>query len=208
MKRALANGFLAGAGAALLAFQAGAALAQGACPTADDLARGIRIDFADGSFETFRDPGIGLVTVEGEDSEGYGYMMELGKGLHLVSYANMVDGTVDFGSRLDYDYGVALQDLPEPVAGGRWASAVTVRDVSGTRSEPQNHVWSDVTVIDIGGCSYDMIEALIAYKTGDGYRESVHYLPALGIGYLYWNESDTMEAFPVEAVRISVVSKK
>ncbi len=204
MKRAA----LAGALAALLVVQAGAVLAQAGCPTAADLARGIRIDFADGSFETFRDPGTGLVTVEGQDIEGYGYTMELGQGLHLVSYANMVDGVVDQGSRIDYDYGVALPDLPVPVAGGRWASPVVVRDMTGTRSEPQNHVWSEVTVIDIGGCSYDMIEALIAYKTDDGYRENVHYLPELGIGYLLWSESDTAAAFPIEAVRISVVSKK
>jgi hypothetical protein len=199
---------LTGIAVAVLAVQAGAVLAQAGCPTAADLARGIRIDFADGSYETFRDAGAGLITVDGLDADGYGYFMELGRGLHLVTYANATDGTVDPTSQIDYDYGIALQDLPLPQAGGRWSSPVTVRDSYGTRSEPQTHDWGPTTVIDIGGCSYDMIEAVISYKTDDGYRESVEFLPALGIGYLVWNESATMERFPVGPVRISLAGKK
>jgi hypothetical protein len=197
-----------GAVSALLVVEAGAALAQAGCPTAADLARGITLDFADGSFETFRDPGTGLVTVDGTDADGYGYIMELGRGIHLVSYANATNGIADADSRIDYDYGIGVMDLPLPEAGGRWASAVTVSDSFGDRSEPQTHVWGQTSVVDIGGCSYDAIEALIAYKTGDGYRESVEYIPALGIGYLVWNESDTMDRYPVRPVRISAASKK
>jgi hypothetical protein len=84
---------------------------------------------------------------------------------------------------------------------------VTVTDQFGTRSEPQTHAWSEVLVVDIGGCLYDMIEAVISYKTGDGYRESVEYLPALGFGYLVWNESVGVERVPVRPVSIRVASK-
>jgi len=194
--------------AVCVALGPGAVLAQAACPTAQDLARGIRIDFADGSSETFRDQGAGVVTVQGVDVEGFGYVMELGKGIHLLSYAPMTDGVIDEGARLDYDYGLAIADMPVPEPGGRWSTSVTVTDSMGPRSEPQSHAWGTLGSVDIGGCRYDMIEALIAYKTADNYVESVLYLPALGIGYLLWNESSQTERFPVEAVAISVARKK
>lgn len=202
------NAMTAGAAGLVVALQAGVALAQAGCPTAADLARGIRVDFADGSYEVYRDAGAGVVVVQGEDVEGYGYQMELGQGIHLLTYANVMDGAVDATSQISYDYGRAASELPLPEAGGRWSSAVTVNDQYGERSEPQTHQWSQVATVDIGGCSYDMIEALIGYKTGDGYRESVEYLPALGLGYLVWNESDTMERNPVRPVSIRVAGKK
>ncbi len=192
----------------VVALQAGVAFAQAGCPTSADLARGIRIEFADGSYETYRDAGSGVVFVEGQDVEGYGYQMELGQGIHLLTYANVTSGAVDTMSRISYDYGRAAGELPLPEAGGRWSSAVTVTDQYGERSEPQTHEWGQITTVDIGGCSYDMIEALIGYKTGDGYRESVEFLPALGLGYLVWNESDTMERNPVRPVSIRVAGKK
>ncbi len=197
-----------GAAVIWLALQAGMAMAQAGCPTAADLARGIRIDFADGSFETYRDTGAGVVVVDGADPEGFGYQMELGHGIHLLSYVNVNDGVVDDTSRISYDYGRAVGELPLPEAGGRWSSPVTVNDQYGPRSEPQTHQWSQISTVDIGGCSYDMIEAIIGYKTGDGYRESVEYLPELGLGYLLWNESDTMARNPVRPVSIRVAGKK
>lgn len=199
---------MTGAAAIFLALQAGMAVAQAGCPTEADLARGIRIDFADGTYETYRDRGAGVVVVDGADPEGNGYQMELGHGIHLLAYVNLTDGVADDTSRISYDYGRAVDELPLPQAGGRWSSGVTVTDQYGERSEPQTHQWSQATTVDIGGCSYEMIEAVIGYKTGDGYRESVEYLPALGLGYLVWNESDTMERNPVRPVSIRVAGKK
>lgn len=184
------------------------AMAQAGCPTGADLGRGIRVEFADGSTETFRDLGGGMIMVDGVDQDGFGYQMELGHGLHLMSYANADGNVVDTQSKITYDYGLPVEALPLPTPGGRWSTPVTVLDQYGTRSEPQTHVWSQVSRVDIGGCSYDMIEAVISYKTGDGYRESVEYLPQLGMGYLVWNESDTMTRNPVRPVAIRVVSKK
>jgi hypothetical protein len=197
-----------GAVSALLVVEAGAALAQAGCPTAADLARGIVLEFADGSVETFRNSGPELISVEGIDADGFGYLMELVKGLHLLSYANTENGVVDSNSRVVYDYGVDLAVLPLPEPGGRWASGVTATDVYDSWSEPQSHVWGQMSTVDIGGCSYDMIEALISYKTGDGYTESVEFLPQLGLGYLVWNESDNMDRYPIRPVRIAVASKK
>jgi hypothetical protein len=193
--------------AATLGCLAGMAAAQARCPTGDDLARGIRVDFSDGSHEVFRDPGMGIVVVDGVDANGYGYRMELVHGLHLLSYVNVTGGVVDDQSAIAYDYGVGASDLPVPVAGGRWSTGVWVNDPLGRRSEPQSHVWGEVGVVDIGGCTYEMLEAVIMYKTGDGYRESLEYIPELGFGYLVWNESQVMEAVPVRAVSVTAVKK-
>lgn len=194
-----------------LAVQAGAALAQAGCPTAEDMRRGIRVDFADGSHEVFRTQasaagGVEII-VDGLDAEGFGYQMELGQGVHLLAYRGMTDGAADIGSEIAYDYGLLPGDLPVPVAEGQWSSQVTVTDQFGVRSEPQSHVWSGATTVDIGGCTYDMIETVIAYKTDDGYREGVEYLPALGFGYLVWNEAAGMPRMPTRPVSISVASK-
>jgi hypothetical protein len=195
------------AAAALIVVQAGVVLAQGRCPDSNDLARGIRVDFADGSYEVFRDLGMGIVVVDGVDQEGFGYQMELVHGLHLLSYATVDGSVVDEQSRISYDYGVGASGLPVPAAGGRWASGVRVIDQFGERNEPQTHQWGEMSSVNIGGCSYLAMEVLISYKTGDGYRESVEYIPELGLGYLIWNESQTMEAVPVRPVSISVTKK-
>jgi hypothetical protein len=193
--------------AATLVCQAGVAAAQARCPTGDDLARGIRVDFSDGSYEIFRNPGMDIVVVDGVDPNGYAYQMELVHGLHLLSYVNVAGGVVDDQSAISYDYGVGASALPVPSAGGKWSSGVSVIDGFGQRSEPQSHVWGEVTMVDIGGCTYEMIEVVISYKTGDGYREALEYIPELGFGYLVWNESQMMEAVPVTAVSIAAVKK-
>lgn len=184
---------------ALCAFLvAGPALAQGSCPTGTDLDRGIRIEFPDGTSETYRRVGEGVVNVLGRETDGHTYTMSLGRGFHLLSW----EAQGDPGSRIAYDYGVAPESLPLPAPGTRWRTAVTVTTVDGTRQEPQTHAYGALTPVTIGGCTYRSIESIIAYATKDHYAESVIFLPDLGFGYLLWNEADGMERSPVAPVAI------
>lgn len=173
--------------------------AQSACPTLADRATGISVSFEDGSTEVFRpgnDPAVTIV--DGVDTDGFAYRMELIHGTHLLVYENVVDGRPDPASRVSYDYGMAPSAMPVPVPGGRWKADVTATAVDGPRPEAQVQAYDVAVSVDIGGCTYDRIEVLIAYDTTDFYTESVHYLPALDIGFLVWSET-------VDSPRVSVL---
>jgi hypothetical protein len=176
------------------------AVAQTACPVAADLARGIRIDFADGGSETYRSAAVpGMVEVTGRDPDGATYRMQLGGGFHLLRWE--VPG--DTASVIDYDYGLTPDQMPLPQPGASWHTEVRVRAVDGPRDEAQDHRYGKTTQVTIGACTYTAVEAVIAYETSDNYIESVTWLPELGLGYLLWNESTDYSRNPVPAVGIS-----
>jgi len=184
--------------AVLATCAAGPVLAQAGCPVAADLARGITIELANGGTEVYRQSAPGVVSVAGRDPDGSTYAMELGQGFHLLMWE--VPG--DPSSRLTYDYGMAFTALPVPVANGRWQTPVRVNGIDGARSEPQVHTYGPMVPVTIGNCTYDSFEGQIAYETSDNYVESIVYIPALGIGYLLWNESTEYARDPLPAVGI------
>jgi len=189
---------LAAFSAAVLLSQA--AVAQTACPVAADLARGIRIDFADGGSETYRSAATpGVVDVTGHDPDGSTYMMQLAGGFHLLRWE--VPG--DVSSVIAYDYGLPPAQMPLPQPGASWYTEVHVTAAEGPREEPQDHRYGKTTQVTIGGCTYTAVEAVIAYATSDNYVESVTWLPELGLGYLLWNESTDYTRSPVPATGIS-----
>ena len=167
-----------------------AAAAQDGCATAADLARGVTLDFDDATSEVYRAAGPGIQTVEGRDDAGAYYGLRIAQGTHLLEYFDIVDGQPDAGSRQEYDYGTAPADLPVPTPGGRFSAEVTVAASDGVRTEAQTQAYVAGEPLAVGGCTYDTVQAVIAYDTTDNYIESVSYLPELGIGYLVWNESD------------------
>jgi hypothetical protein len=185
------------------------ALAQQACPTAADLDRGIRVTFADGGVETYRNAGPGVVHVVAVETDGSGAEMDLGQGIHLLSWQATSSGVADPSTRQDYNYnGVAPADLPRPSPGGKgWSSPVTVTAPDGTYDEPQRHSYGPLTAVTVGQCSYQSIEVTISYATQDNYREMVRYIPDLGLGWLEWNEADGMERLPVAATAITRAGK-
>ncbi len=181
--------------------------AQTTCPTAADLTRGIKVGFADGSTEIYRSVGNGVVSVKGLNAVGEKYEIDLAQGLYLLMYQAVENGVPVDGSRIEYDYGVPPTDLPLPTPGKRWQSDVSVTASDGIRNEPQVHVYDAMVTDMIGGCEYDMISVLISYETSDLYSETIHYLPALGLGYLLWNETIDQPRDPVPAVAITVMGK-
>jgi hypothetical protein len=183
--------------------------AQQSCPTAADLDRGIRITFADGGTETFRRADPGVIAVTGREPDGSGFNMDLAQGLHLLMWEATTGGQPDAASRITYDYaGQPPTALPLPEAGRKWRTEVRVEDADfGPRDEPQSQVYGRLSQIEIGACSYVAIEVTISYATSDQYRETLRWLPDLGLAYLVWNESVDMSPIPVEATGIARVGK-
>jgi hypothetical protein len=198
---------MTGAVTALLALQAGAALAQASCPTAADLAGGIRVDFENQFSEVYQQLSPGVVLAVGTYSDGTGHEIELGLGLHVMAYRAMADGVVLPEGGSTTDYGMPASELPLPGPGARWQLEVKSTDSSGTRDEVLRYAADTVSQIQIGACTYDRMTMLIAFDTEDNYVEAVEYLPALGISYLIWGESDGTVAEPNRATAISVVTK-
>ena len=183
------------------------AVAQQNCPTAAELTRGIRIDFIDGSTETFRSQGGGTMVVDGREADGADYRLELAQGLHLLGYEVMVDGRPDPTATVTYDYGMAPDALPVPVPLARHTLGVTPRDSQGTWSETQTHAYGAMESVLIGGCTYDMFSAVILYDTESFYTEGLNYLPELGLGYLLWTETTDEVRVPNAAIGIRAVTK-
>lgn len=189
----------------LLAASPTLAAAQTACPTANDLTQGIRVDRSGGYTEIFRAGGQGIIAVEGTIDRKVEYNLELAAGLQLLSYSGNVGETPDTEGDLTYDYGIPHADLPAPVPNGRWQSNVTVTAKSGPFSEPQLYAYGPLEQISIGDCPYAMILATIAYQNDANYIETVQYLPDLGISILVRQSDDSSAPTEFTIQRIGVV---
>lgn len=173
---------------AVLLLAAAPALAE--CPTPDDLARGIRVEFQDGKVETFRAGGPGLVEVAGLSPDGGTYRYTLAHGVHILSFEALdADGRPDPERATTYDYGRPAADLPVPEPLGRFATGVTATDGAGPRSEPQSQAWGAPSTTILDGCAFDTIDGIVAYETANAYVEGLLYFPGLGLSVLAWEET-------------------
>jgi hypothetical protein len=190
--------------AVVLGLFPGLAMAQTACPTANDLAQGIRVDRSGGYTEVFRAGGQGIIAVEGFIDRKLEYNLELAGGFQLLSYSGNVGESPVADDGLTYDYGVPHADLPGPVANGRWQSAVTLTGIDGPYAEPQLYAYGPLEQISIGDCSYAMILVTIAYQNDINYIETVQFLPDLGISVLVRQGDDNTEPTEFTIQRIGV----
>jgi hypothetical protein len=191
----------------VLSVAAGPVWAQTTCPTAADLTKGIRIGFPDGSTEIYRQGQAGVIRVQGSAGDGTAYEMDLGQGIHLLSYVDVEQGRPIEPSRITYDFGMPAANLPVPEP-ERGASLVGARtDGAGTLDQRQKLAFGPIEPLVIGGCSYQSLQVLISYESEDSYAENVIYIPELGISYLYWNRADDVEPVPIAAESIAVMSK-
>ncbi|EYD75448.1 hypothetical protein Rumeso_03018 [Rubellimicrobium mesophilum DSM 19309] len=183
---------------------AGPAFGQAACPVSGDLPRGIRVDYDDGTTEVFRATGApGVVAVLGTFGDGTGYRLELGQGLHLLSYTPVsADGGVDAEARVDYDYGRTAEELPVVEAEKRFDTPVRVTDQFGLHDQAQSQAYGAEEVLAIGTCSYRAVPVMIAYDTSNDYVEALRFLPELGIALLNWQESTDQARRVIEPVAI------
>lgn len=175
----------------LLCCLATPALAE--CPTADDLATGIRATMSDGTFEDVTTHSAGVLEMIGNYEDGYVSRFLLGQGTYVLESSEMEDGKIVADSRVTYSYSVNATEMPVPSPNARWKGKTAGRDFDGFFQEEQVHSWGELTRATYGDCSYDLIIGYIDY-VGDGYefREEIHYLPELGLGLLaaYTEEND------------------
>jgi len=178
--------------------------AQNACPGPADRNKPIRIVFEDDTVEVYRRQAGPVTLIEGFDGGTLTYTIEVVHGTHMLSYETIVDGVPDRSSRIDYDYGLGPSGMPVPSPGGRWQVDAVFSDIDGSHPEAQSQAYGPLQTIQIGACTYDAFDVYIAYDSPDGYMETLVYLPALELGYLYSTQTDNDPAFPVAAVGIEL----
>lgn len=176
--------------------------AQERCPAPADRGKPIAVQFQSGLVEVHRTEDGLVWTIDAFEAGQLIYRLQVAHGTHLLNYVELADGMPLEDSRVTYDYGLPIPDMPVPSPSGRWQVAVDVTDPSGVFPEGQMQAYGAVTDVTIGTCTYDMIPVLIAYDTDDYYVEQINYLPQLGIGYLVDSQTANDPGGPIPASAI------
>lgn len=173
------------------------------CPTGEDLASGIAFIGEHGEREVFTDLGDGMVTSSYRTADGYSAEALLAQGVYLIELLDLV-GT-EGESRTSYEFPMDVNDLQMPAPGETWDITVSVTDGSNNVFERQIYTYGAAEEHRYGGCSYEVIPFTTEYSTAPEVVETYHYLPALGLSYLYAYVDPTGEStYPyaeIEALR-------
>ncbi|MCB1333218.1 MAG: hypothetical protein KDK26_06090 [Roseivivax sp.] len=176
------------------------------CPTAEDLATGIRFRIEGGDTETFRRherPGVIEALFQAHD--GYASRVLLGQGLYLLELIELENGVLVPASRTTYGFPQAPDAMPVPVPGGGWTVRVGSLTEAGTDSDTQTYSFGPMTEYSFGACTYRMIPVHLRYASDAELMDVLHYLPDLGISFLsesrYTGGSDSYRYYSVEALR-------
>ena len=170
------------------------------CPTNADLAGGIAFTGVHGEREVFTDVGDGLIASSYRTQDGFAAEAILAHGVYLVELLDLV-GT-EGESRTSYEYPMPIDEIEPPEAGGSWEVLVSVTDGKNNVFERQVYTYGALEVHRYGDCSYDVIPVTSEYSTAPDVVETYHYLPALGLSYLYANVDPNGEAtYPYTAIQ-------
>lgn len=162
-----------------------APLGAAACPTGADLVGGIRLTDPDGVTETFREmqPGVvrGLYTLDDTTT----IRNLLGQGVYLLEVVDLENGAPVPDTRSTYSFPIAPADMPRPTPNGGWTTKVATLIDGSLGSETQVYSFGALTTQTYGACSYNMIPITVSFPPDPSdYRDTLHYLPALGFSYL------------------------
>ena len=160
--------------------------AEAACPTADDMTRGIKFTSASGEYEAFHSVGADMVEgMFGLDSH-QGSRTMLARGLYLVEVVAIENGKADPATRSTYSFPLPPSEMPLPVPDGGWSVTVATFADGRIGSEKQIYSFGQLTRQTYQACSYDMMPITIRYpdENDPQRRDVLHYLPELGISYL------------------------
>jgi hypothetical protein len=160
------------------------ALALASCPTADDLDGGIRVLSPDGEEEVFTRRSEHIVTAEYRYEDGEGSQSLLAQGIYIVQIVDVTGGALDTTSRLTYTYPLKPGAMPMPTPQLSWNIEALTFDSNGVGREPQIIKFGDATRLTIGKCSYAMSPIVITFPDSDDYKETLYYLPELGLSLL------------------------
>ena len=162
------------------------------CPTGDDLAGGIAFIGEHGEREVFTNLGDSMVSASYKTQDGYSTEALLAHGVFLVELLDLV-GT-EGETRTSYDFTIDINDMNLPEAGGSWDVTVSVTDGENNVFERQIYTYGAVEEHSYGDCAYAVIPFTAEYSTAPEVVETYHYLPALGLSYLYAYVDPTGEA--------------
>lgn len=173
------------------------------CPTADDLAGGIAFTGAHGEREVFKAIGDGMVTASYSTADGFASEALLARGVYLVELLDLIGTEAE--SRMSYEFPMDFNEVQMPEPEGDWDVTVSVSDGRNNVFERQIYTFGAVEEHSYGDCAYVVIPMTAEYSTAPDVVETYHYLPALGLSYLYAYDDPAGEAtYPysrIEALR-------
>ncbi|MCR8723966.1 hypothetical protein [Frigidibacter sp. ROC022] len=170
---------------ALLALCAASAVHAADCPTAADLAGGIRLYDGPDVSETFRQEQPGLISSVYSEN-GVMTRSLLLRGIYMVEIIEMDEsGALVPSTRITFSFSDPPGGLPDPVPGGGWEGRMTTLDGGEIYVEPFVVRFGPETPLDFDGCRYRGVPVTISYPDRDPpYFEELTWMPELGFSYL------------------------
>ncbi|SFR46269.1 hypothetical protein SAMN04488005_2231 [Yoonia tamlensis] len=174
------------------------------CPVAADLTNGITLQMGPDVSETYTRLPTGEVELLSTYSDGYVSRALLGQGVYLLEFADLEGGQIVPETQAIYALNIPTDALPIPTPDAVFRGRMVVTDSIGSYDDKIVARWGALEQMDIGGCTYDVIAGQLD-SAGDGipYQEGIHYLPALGFGYLasyLSGDMDTPDTYAVTGI--------
>ncbi len=104
-----------------------------------------------------------------------------------------------------YTFPTGAAALPPPEPGLTWRGAVTVTQGGEITEEGQRIEAGDLREMTVGGCTFDGFRIDVDFGEETAYRESLVFLPALGIGYLAGYANNDEEEREITVVTLEAV---
>jgi len=188
------------------------ALAQSACPTDRDLARGVIVGYEQGDTVTLTRRGDGKIVVIEAYADDTPTTQFIGAhGLYLESEVDLVGGRPDEPTRLTIDFGIDTFDLPHPEPGTSFHhKTINIFADGSQRDEEFSVAFGALRKTTLSGCRYDVIPAILRYAWPDeanGMSLEYHYLPRLGAAIIVSSQFDGEPASPITPNQISLRQK-
>jgi hypothetical protein len=179
-----------------------------ACPTAQDLDRGIILNFESGDVEVIsRKSDDVLLTIFTAHEGGTSHYL-LGKGFYLLQTVDIEDGRPVPHSQINYAFPVKPSDLPTPEPNLTLTQTVIANSGGSLDTEKQDYSFGPIEARTYGACSYDAIDVKIVYDYDEYWAETVTYFPALGLSYLSVNEYDESGERKLDIFQLTSLSAK
>ncbi len=174
------------------------AVAGAACVTADNLERGIRVDYEDDASEVIYRFGPNTLAadyLEGGQRTSRSLLLH---GVYLVEYLGFDNGSDVPDYRDTYSFPPGPDGMPLPYPGGTFdVTATTLIDGSLDR-EAQSYVFGAEQSYQLSGCTYRMVPVLITYPDDpEPWTDYLNYLPDLGLSlYVASRDAEGLDEFP------------
>lgn len=178
------------------------AASAAACPVYDDLASGVRLDYADGSYSNiFRDPDGALREVEYDGDDIYTYYSD--NGLLETGYEESGREGQD---RFEYTFDTSSLLPVKPWSGLQGEQVTTYADGGETERVGFSYHTRGKQPFAVGGCSYSSIAVQTHYDFEDG-RTMVEfaYLMELGVPIAvgYWSDGGYDRYQPISISKVT-----